>query len=467
MQNIDSYVPRVISDQVTRSLSIVTQLSLVYVEAPWVLFTLPVMVIPYWMIFKRMRIPNRDSRRIESVAHSPVYAHFSDTLHGRETVRAFSAEHRFVAHNLEHVDGMATASYGNNAINKWAQALTTQWGCSLYLACGLACVLLTHAGKMTTGEMGLVLLYSAQLQRSMMDYMMGAANVENKFVSVERVAEYIRLESEEADTIAEVHESLVNWPASGNLCLRNVQMRYRLSRPLVLRGLDLTIASNSKAAICGRTGCGKSSLFGTLTRLYPSTQGEILIGGRDIATVPLQVLRTTVRVVSQDAFLLSGTVRDNLLMGCEAVDDAVLWHVLAAVGMTDKISSLPLKLAAQVDASGTNFSVGERQLLTLARALTPTKECRSISDWRPPPVMLCDEATASVDLVTDEKVHTVVLSLEATVLMICHRLQHITRFDKVVVMDAGMVAEEGAPAELMSKTPPSRLACLCAEAGVA
>merc|ERR1712118_204831 len=140
---------------------------------------------------------------------------------------------------------------------------------------------------------------------------------------------------------------------------------------------------------------------------------------------------------------------------------------MGAVGMADKVESLPLKLETQVEISGKNFSVGERQLLTLARALTPVQDCHTLQDWRPPPVLLCDEATASVDLLTDEKVHEVVLELDATVLMICHRLQHITRFGQVIVMDAGTVIEEGSPEELLARSPPPHLAALRAQAGLA
>jgi len=192
----------------------------------------------------------------------------------------------------------------------------------------------------------------------------------------------------------------------------------------------------------------------------------VLIGGQDIASLPLEVLRANVRVVSQDAFLLSGNVRQNLAMGNGLVEDAVLWKVLEDVGMADKIQSLPLKLDSQVEVSGKNFSVGERQLLTLARALTPVTDCSCLAAWRPPPVLLCDEATASVDLLTDEKVHDVVLALDTTVLMICHRLQHITRFDQVIVMDSGVVVEEGPPEVLLAKVPSSRLARLRTEAGL-
>eukprot|EP00931_Biecheleriopsis_adriatica_P049874 TRINITY_DN28859_c0_g1_i1.p1 TRINITY_DN28859_c0_g1~~TRINITY_DN28859_c0_g1_i1.p1 ORF type:complete len:1375 (+),score=210.90 TRINITY_DN28859_c0_g1_i1:32-4156(+) len=471
LQNIDNFVPNTVSDQITRSLNIVSQLSLIYIEAPWVLCTLPVMVVPYVIIYKRMRVPNRDSRRLESIAHSPVYTHFGDTLNGRETVRAFGAEARFEVENLKHVGFMAAGLYGNNAVQKWAQALTTQWGCMLYLTCAFTCVGLTRSGTMSAGHMGLVLLYAGSLQRAMMDYMMGAADVETKFVSVERVAEYTRLEGEASTLLAaeeDMHQALCTWPQQADIKMQAVALRYRLCRALVLRGVDLEIGASSKVAFCGRTGCGKSSLFGALSRLYPLAGGLVTIGGIDIARIPLPMLRAAVRVVSQDAFLLSGSLRQNLAMGdgISKCDD-VLWHSLEAVGLAKKVRSLG-GLDFKVEEGGQNFSAGERQLLTLARVLVPTGACSSVADWRPPHILLCDEAMASVDLVTDEKVHEVVLALESTVLMICHRLQHISRFEQVVVLDSGVVAETGSPQELLDTTriPLSRLARLCADAGV-
>eukprot|EP00930_Biecheleria_cincta_P035016 TRINITY_DN24126_c0_g1_i1.p1 TRINITY_DN24126_c0_g1~~TRINITY_DN24126_c0_g1_i1.p1 ORF type:complete len:1366 (+),score=195.29 TRINITY_DN24126_c0_g1_i1:71-4168(+) len=474
VQNIDNFVPNSISDQITRSLNIVTQLSLVYIEAPWVLCTLPVMIVPYIMIYKRMRIPNRDSRRLESIAHSPVYAHFADALHGRETIRAFAAEARFENENVSHISVMATGLYGNNAVNKWAQALTTQWGCMLYLTCAFSCVGLSHAGVMSGGQMGLVLLYASQLQRAMMDYMMGAADLETKFVSVERVAEYTRLEQEESVLAMKFQSSdlgqLSDWPKQANIHLEAVALRYRLCRPLVLRGVSLRIEDQAKVAFCGRTGCGKSSLFGALSRLYPLAGGSVLIDGVDIGSVPLDRLRACVRVVSQDAFLISGSLRQNLAMrdNGAATCDAVLWHSLEAVGLAQKVKALEGGLEFKVGAGGQNFSEGERQLLTLARVLVPVESCSSLDDWRPPRILLCDEATANVDLAADECIHKIVLSLNSTVLMICHRLQHISRFEQVVVLESGVVAETGSPQELLepSRVPSSRLSKLRADAGI-
>ncbi|CAE7932971.1 ABCC2 [Symbiodinium necroappetens] len=470
VQNIDNFLPDSISDQIMKTLTIVTQLSLVYIEAPWVLCSLPILAVPYSMIYKRMRIPNRDSRRLESAARSPVYTHFGDTLHGRETVRAFAAEARFEKENLRHISTMAQGLYGNQAVGKWAQALTTQWGCILYCISAFVCVELSRRGLMQAGHMGLVLLYSAQLQRGMMDYMMGAADVETKFVSVERVAEYLRLEEEscrnEGDEEARAMLGTA-WPSQGEVRLEAVTMRYRLHRALVLKGVDLFIPGKAKLSFCGRTGCGKSSLFSVLNRLYPLASGRVLIDGVDISQLSLQTLRMSIRVVSQEAFLLSGSLRQHLTMGSSEHDDEVLWHCLSAVGLAEKVRLLPGSLDFRVDIAGGNFSVGERQLLTLARVLVPSIPC-SLEDWAPPRMLLCDEATANIDVLTDEKVHQVVLEMDATVMMICHRLQHIARFQQVVVLDAGLVVEQGSPEELLDsdRRPISHLARLCAAAGL-
>lgn len=481
MQNIDQAVPTSISSQTLRTLNIITQLSLIYVEAPWVLISLPFLLVPYAMIFKRMRVPNRDTRRIESAAQSPVYSHFGDTLLGRETVRAFGAERRFERENLRQIAAMANAKYGNNAVSKWAQILTSQWGCALFFVSGVACVLLAGAGDMTASQVGLVLLYAGQLQRAAMDYMMNTANLEKQFVSVERVAEYMRLEPEEGATASEeaaamrrqvsAGEPLEGWPHDASVSLQNVMLRYQLYRPLVLTCVDLWIPPRAKVALCGRTGCGKSTLFAALSRLYPLVGGKVSIGGRDISAVPLSELRAQVRVVSQDAFLISGSLRRNLAMqGEDAVEDDVLWHCLGVVGMDEKVKSMEGGLDAWVQEGGQNFSVGERQLLSLARVLVPRGR-GVVSTWEPPRILLCDEATASVDLAADQRVHDVLLGLPTTVVMICHRLQHIHRFELVAIMDGGRVVEAGSPGDLLARSPGaagggSRLARLCAEAGV-
>ena len=263
---------------------------------------------------------------------------------------------------------------------------------------------------------------------------MGAADVETKFVSVERVAEYLRLEEECIDTqeTENVDSPTVQWPSQGEVRFEAVAMRYRLHRALVLKGIDLFIPGKAKLAFCGRTGCGKSSLFSVLNRLYPLASGRVLVDGVDISQLSLQTLRMSIRVVSQDAFLLSGSLRQNLTMGASEHDDDVLWHCLSVVGLDGKVRELPGSLDFRVDVAGGNFSVGERQLLTLARVLVPSVPC-NLANWMPPRILLCDEATANIDVITDEKalqgsaghlhaLHTLASSEHA-------QLQSLTMFD--------------------------------------
>lgn len=285
-------------------------------------------------------------------------------------------------------------------------------------------------------------------------------------------------------------------------------MRYRLHRPSVLRGFSLHIGGGEKCALVGRTGSGKSSALSILARLYPISQGRVLIDGEDISSLPLSQLRGALRVIAQDSILVEGTIRENLtgkfkhgetqetvamralqsrsgmMAGIghapwrsgELADeqlpcptDADIWIALERVQMADTIRQSPLRLDSLVADGGTNFSVGERQLICTARALVEITPATADTDPNTnvcaKRVFLCDEATANIDLETDERVHDVMLGLDATVIMICHRLQHIHRFDRVVVLGDGKVVEQGSPAELMRRTD-GALASLLAEAGL-
>jgi ABC-type multidrug transport system fused ATPase/permease subunit len=161
-------VPNAVLDQCTKTLTMITMVSLVCIFAPWCLFIFPCLIKPYLYIFTRCRTASRDARRLEARAHSPVYTHFSDALSGRSTILAFGAQDRFKKKNLALTSSMAAANYTREAAQKWAQALTTQTGCILYFAAGVICVVLNSRGAMTSSNMGLVLLYAAQLQRAMM-----------------------------------------------------------------------------------------------------------------------------------------------------------------------------------------------------------------------------------------------------------------------------------------------------------
>ena len=184
LANVDNFVPNSLLDVTTKTLNIFSQVALVLLFAPWVALVLPILLPLYYAIFTRVRCAARDTRRIESVAHSPCYTLFGDMLSGRSTIASFRAESRFERLNLQLVVEMATAKYGNEAVCKWAQALTTQTGCALYCAVGIVCVALNHFDLLSASHLGLVMLYASTLQRAMMDYMMCLTTLETQFVSV-------------------------------------------------------------------------------------------------------------------------------------------------------------------------------------------------------------------------------------------------------------------------------------------
>lgn len=477
LSNIDIGVPDCIVDQLKKTLSMVTQIGLVLLFAPWVIATLPLIMIPYMLVFGTVRCAARDSRRLEAMAHTPVYNQFSDVLRGKLSIRAYAVEPLFESWNFDLVRDMSQGRYSNEAVGKWAQTLTTQNGCLLYLVCGFMCVVLVSRGDMTLGQLGLVLLYSAQLQRASMDYMMGLTTVETNFVSVERIADFLRTPDEfEQDnkrieklklarrswSMDSLHEPEVitpEWPERGAIEVKDVHMRYDLHRHRVLNGLSFSVGAGEKVALSGRTGCGKSSTFGILCRLYPMSSGEVKIDGIDISEVPLKRLRSAIRVITQDSVLVAGTLRSNLMSGGPGASESDLWDALAKVNLKTMVENQPGGLDCVVEDGGRNFSVGQRQLLCTARALLPRYGCA-------PRVLLCDEPTANIDLNSDRKIHDVILSLDATVIMICHRLQHVPRFDKVVVLaPGGRLLEQGAPRDLLAD-PTSAMSDLFVRAGL-
>ena len=378
MANIDVFVPNATMNLAAKTLQILVRVGLVASMAPYSLLVVPLLMPAYNAIYQRVRVAARDTRRIEGVAHSPVYTFFGDMLRGRQVIRAFGVQPNFLSANEQLVRELSTATVGNQATCKWAQALTVQTGAFLYFGCGAVCVYLNSVGKMNTSQMGLVLLYAAELQRAGMEYMMTLTNVETQFVSVERVAAYIRLENEfESDerdrdlqpqrkvpgahgctrngdtqrlracqdkssvetphvekvlvltqesngscangnghgggarrkpltwsparVISEQASALGgglsfeadNMEGGGEIRIEGLSMRYSPHSKLVLRSLCLQVTAGSKVAVCGRTGCGKSSLFAALSRLYPLCKGAIFVDGVDICQVGLERARST------------------------------------------------------------------------------------------------------------------------------------------------------------------------------
>ena len=286
---------------------------------------------------------------------------------------------------------------------------------------------------------GLSLVFAMETLGNVQYAVRSTSQVENMMTSVERVFAYTELDPEpdyELDTPTPEF-----WPHEGRLQLENVNLQYSEGGVRVLKDITLNIAPKEKVGVVGRTGAGKSSIVAALFRM-PDPKGKVLIDGVDIGTLNLQVARTAMAVITQEPVLFCGSLRENLdpLMRCT---DARLWNILEQVGMKSLVQALPGQLQYELTESGSNFSVGQRQLLCLARALT-----------RNTGILIMDESTANVDFQTDQMIQKVIHQQfqDRTVLTIAHRLNTVINYDKVLVLDGGRVAEFDKP-EILLKNP--------------
>jgi len=445
LRSIDEGLPDNGYGQLKRTVVALFQVAIIAVYAKMVLVVLPLLFLVYRFILNQVRGPSRDVKRIEAASNGPVYTAFIDALKGRRTIRAFGKEKQFCAMHAAKARRMATARVASEAIGKWAQALAVQTGCVLYFACGVVGVVTMYEdkpspsdkdqtpdkGRFAVATLALLLTFAGILQRTGMDLMMGWTAFESSLVSIERMTSMMRLPSEvdESDSIQNRDDEYLpelKYPLSVEF--RDVRLRYRLYRPLVLKGVTFTVPGGAKVAIVGRSGGGKSSLFQALLRVYPLCGGQILLGGVDVREIPLSQLRNgptnDVRVVLQDALLPHPTLRGNISESCS---DFELRSVLKRVGLQSPRFQTHLDL--DVGPGGSLLSAGERQLVCLARAVVGS-----------PKLLLCDECTSFVDEVVDEQVHKELLAMRGvTLLSILHRTVHLSKFDYIIEIGGGRI----------------------------
>ncbi|XP_078355215.1 ATP-binding cassette sub-family C member 4-like [Oculina patagonica] len=265
-----------------------------------------------------------------------------------------------------------------------------------------------------------------------------ATEVENLMTSVERVMTYTRIDSEPGYSTETLPPEF--WPTEGNLTMQNLSLVYFDGGPRILNDISVCVSSKEKVGVVGRTGAGKSSLVSALFRM-PDPSGKVLIDGVDIASINLQEARRSMAVITQDPVLFEGTLKRNMDPFSQ-YHDQDLWTALEEVQLKTLVEDLPGQLEFKLRESGTNLSVGERQLVCLARALVQKSK-----------IIIMDEATANVDFNTDRLIQEVIRDKfkDSTVLTIAHRLNTIMDYDKVLVLDGGRVAEFDKPDVLIRK----------------
>jgi ATP-binding cassette subfamily C (CFTR/MRP) protein 1 len=382
----------------------------------------------------------RELQRLQSKAKSPVVSHFSETIAGASTIRAYRAQATFRDTAATRLDAYLRAKFYSTTANRWLATRLEATGAVCVAVAALFCIL--DRDRMSAGVAGLSITYALSVTNSLNWLVRMAGEVETDLVAVERLVKYMTLPNEaKAETDGAARGLIANWPSKGKIELKKLSLRYRPGLPLVLKGLDVTIEGGSRVGVIGRTGAGKSSVLLALLRLVEAEAdgGAVEIDGVDTARVGLEDVRGRLSIIPQEPILFSGTVRFNL-DPTEKYSDDTCWQALRRAHVADHIQSLDGGLDAEVVDDGGNFSVGQRQLVCLARALLRNSK-----------ILLLDEATSAVDQATDKLIQSTIRTEfdGATVLTIAHRLDTIADYDKILVLGDGRVLEFGSPAALL------------------
>ncbi|XP_021347157.1 multidrug resistance-associated protein 1-like [Mizuhopecten yessoensis] len=392
-----------------------------------------------YVLFLRFYLPTaRQLKRIESVTRSPVYNHFSETITGASVIRAYQASERFIEESQKRVDKNAAFYYAANVSARWISVVVETISNILVFAAALFAI---SAPELSGGDVGLTLTYSLQIVVGLALVVFGVSEMQMNIVSTERVVEYTDMPAE-AEWIRDDFRPPPMWPHAGSIKFEGYTTRYRPGLELVLRGIDCEIQSGEKIGIVGRTGAGKSSLTVALFRLIESASGTISVDGIRTADLGLHDLRPNITILPQDPVLFSGPLKSNLDPLSRFTDHAI-WKALESAHMKSFVQNQRDQLYYECGEGGMNLSVGQRQLVCLGRALLHKNK-----------ILILDEATAAVDMETDELIQQTIQSEfeECTVLTIAHRLNTIMEYDRVMVLDKGLIAEFETPRALLQDT---------------
>ncbi len=416
-------------EQSFRSLSqTISALVLIIAVTPVVVLVIVPVLFLYYRLQRDYRRSAREAKRLESIARSPRYAHFKELVTGLDVIHGFGREQYMHRTYRETLTAFQRQFWCSILLNRWFSTRVPLISGIIALATSVAIVMLSWNGSMSAGTAGLVLTYALGFWMSLNWTVRSFSEVESRMTSVERLRHFASLDAEPSTTTQPIDQAR-QWPTQGAVSVRNLCVRYAPHLPRVLHDVSFDVAPAMKVGIVGRTGSGKSTLFQTIFRFVEPESGTILIDGVDITSIPLARLRRSIAIIPQDPTLFIGTVRSNLDRFRECTDDDV-WEALRRVQLADHVRKLPGGLEAEIIEGGANFSQGQRQLLCMARAILTRAR-----------IIVLDEATASVDVVTDAVIQRTIREefVGVTVLVIAHRLDTIADADMTIELAQGRV----------------------------
>ena len=433
---IDETLPRTFQAYFRTLSQVFGILLVISIGSPY--FTLAILPLAflYFYVQRYYLATSRELKRLESTTRSPIYSHFSETLNGVASIRAFDQSQNFIKENERRLNDNQLAYYPTIASNRWLAIRLEAVGSMVVLLAALFAVV--SFGKVDSATVGLTVSYALTITQTLNWMVRMSCDLEANIVAVERAKEYTHIKTE-APAIIPENRPPKSWPSRGEIEFRGYSTRYREGLDLVLKEVSCFIASNEKIGVVGRTGAGKSSLTLALFRIVESDSGAIVVDGNNISTLGLQDLRSNLTIIPQDPVLFTGSIRDNLDPFFQYSDEQV-WKALECAHLGAYVRSLEKKLESTVTQGGENLSVGQRQLVCLGRALL-----------RKTKVLVLDEATAAIDVETDSIIQKTIREefKDCTIITIAHRINTIMDSDRILVLDHGKVVEFDKPETLL------------------
>ncbi|KAK7050453.1 oligomycin resistance ATP-dependent permease YOR1 [Favolaschia claudopus] len=433
--------------------NVIGTVALVFYTFPYLGIIFAPMAVLYYLVSIYYRRSSVETKRLDSLMRSALYASYTETLTGLSTIRAYREQDDAIKSAETGLDLENRAYFMTITLQLWLGLRLDLFGNILIF--GIALFAAGFRNTVDPSKVGVVLSYTLSTQMVAL-----FAQNEQNMNSVERIITYAELPPEGAPTTPNDPPS--SWPEHGEIAFKDVEMSYREGLPLVLKGVTFNVKPGEKVGIVGRTGAGKSSLLQALFRMVELQSGSITIDNHNIREVGLDVLRGGLALVPQDSVLFLGTLRENLDPQNTRTDVELIsvlqraWLLPREGEPADSVAESKFSLDSTIGDEGSNYSAGEKQLLALCRALVKNSS-----------IIVLDEATSSVDVETDAKLQRTIRTefASATVVSIAHRLNTIAYYDRILVMDQGQVAEFDTVLNLYDKRD-SIFRSLCDEANL-
>uniref|UniRef100_A0A803XKI8 ATP binding cassette subfamily C member 8 n=1 Tax=Meleagris gallopavo TaxID=9103 RepID=A0A803XKI8_MELGA len=395
---IDQHIPATLECLSRSTLLCVSALAVISYVTPMFLIALVPLAIMCYFIQKYFRVASRDLQQLDDSTQLPLLSHFSETVEGLTTIRAFRYEAKFRQKLLEYTDSNNIASLFLTAANRWLEVRMEYIGACVVLIAAVTSITSCLYSKLSSGLVGLGLTYALMVSNYLNWMVRNLADMEIQLGAVKRIHGLLKTEAENYEGLSLNELMNISWKDRGEIQIQNLSVRYDSNLKPVLKHVNAHISPGQKIGICGRTGSGKSSFSLAFFRMVDTFEGRIIIDGIDIAKLPLQTLRSRLSIILQDPILFSGTIRFNLDPEKKCTD-SMLWEALEIAQLKHVVKALPGGLDAIVTEGGENFSQGQRQLFCLARAFV-----------RKTSIFIMDEATASIDMATENILQKVVMT---------------------------------------------------------